>query len=117
MKLLIAEDEIMAREGIKQLIPPLFDIVLTAANGLEALELARREEPDVVLCDVRMPRMNGIELASNLRMLLPGVHILFISAYSDKEYLKSAISLQADGYIEKPVNEAELIGYLTRIAG
>lgn len=115
MKLLIAEDEVLAREGIKQLIPSMFDQVLTASNGVEALALARSEEPDVLLCDVRMPKMNGIELATNLRMILPDIHILFISAYSDKEYLKSAISLQADGYIEKPINEAELLDYLTRI--
>ena len=116
MKLLIAEDEIRAREGLRLLIPPVFEDVRTAGNGQAALELAREMKPDVVLCDVRMPKMNGIELARRLRLLFPEVHILFISAYSDKEYLKSAISVQADGYLEKPVDEKELLYYLNRIA-
>ena len=97
MKLLIAEDELLAREGISQLIPPVFTEVRSAGNGLDALEIAKEMKPDVALCDVRMPKMNGIELARQLRLRFPDVHILFISAYSDKEYLKSAISIQADG--------------------
>ena len=117
MKLLIAEDELLAREGISQLIPPVFNEVRTAGNGLDALALAEEMEPDVALCDVRMPKMNGIELARRLRLRFPAIHILFISAYSDKEYLKSAISVQADGYLEKPIDEAELLSHLDRIVG
>ena len=117
MKLLIAEDELLAREGISQLIPPVFTEVRSAGNGVDALEIAKEMKPDVALCDVRMPKMNGIELARRLRLLFPAIHILFISAYSDKEYLKSAISIQADGYLEKPVYEEELLTHLNRIAG
>ena len=80
MKLLIAEDELLAREGISQLIPPVFNEVRTAGNGLDALALAEEMEPDVALCDVRMPKMNGIELARRLRLRFPAIHILFISA-------------------------------------
>ena len=116
MKLLIAEDERLARECIAQLIPPVFEDVRTAGNGVDAMALAEDMEPDAVLCDVRMPRMNGIELARRLRLRFPAIHILFISAYSDKEYLKSAISVQADGYLEKPVDETELLAHLNRIA-
>lgn len=115
MKLLIAEDEALAREGLKQLIPPMFTEVRTFANGHDALVAALEMKPDVVLCDVRMPKMNGIELARQLRLRFSNIHILFISAYSDKEYLKSAISLQADGYLEKPIDETELLDYLNRI--
>ena len=117
MKLLIAEDEIRAREGLRQLIPPEFDQVLAFGNGQDALAAAIEMEPDVVLCDVRMPKMNGIELARQLRLRFSDLHILFISAYSDKEYLKSAISIQADGYLEKPIDEEELLDYLRRVAG
>ena len=116
MKLLIAEDEMLAREGIRQLIPPAFSQVRTASNGQEALAIALEMKPDVVLCDVRMPKVNGIELARQLRLRFSDIHILFISAYSDKEYLKSAISLQADGYLEKPIDESELLDYLERTA-
>ena len=116
MKLLIAEDEARAREGLKQLVPPVFTQVQTAGNGQDALAIALEMKPDVVLCDVRMPKMNGIELARQLRLRFSDIHILFISAYSDKEYLKSAISIQADGYLEKPIDEGELLDYLNRIA-
>ena len=117
MMLLIAEDEVYAREGLKQLVPPELAEVQTAANGQEALALAMASRPDVVLCDVRMPKMNGIELAHRLREAYPDVHIMFISAYSDKEYLKSAISIHADGYLEKPVDEGELLDYLRSVSG
>ena len=115
MKLLIAEDELRAREGLVQLIPPVFNEVRTAGNGQDALAIALEMKPDVALCDVRMPKLNGIELARQLRLRFPDIHILFISAYSDKEYLKSAISIQADGYLEKPIDEKELLYYLERI--
>lgn len=115
MKLLIAEDEMRAREGLVQLIPPVFNEVRAAGNGQDALAIALEMRPDVALCDVRMPKMNGIELARQLRLRFPDIHILFISAYSDKEYLKSAISIQADGYLEKPIDEKELLDYLERI--
>ena len=115
MKLLIAEDEIRAREGLVHLIPPIFNEVRAAGNGQDALAIALEMQPDVVLCDVRMPKMNGIELARQLRLRFPDVHLLFISAYSDKEYLKSAISIRADGYLEKPIDEQELLDYLGRI--
>ena len=117
MRLLIAEDELRAREGLKQMVPAAFSEVRTAGNGQDALNIALEMKPDVVLCDVRMPKMNGIELARQLRLRFPDIHILFISAYSDKEYLKSAISIQADGYLEKPIDEGELLDYLNRIAG
>lgn len=86
MKLLIAEDEALAREGLKQLIPPMFTEVRTVANGHDALVAALEMKPDVVLCDVRMPKMNGIELARQLRLRFSNIHILFISAYSIRHF-------------------------------
>lgn len=116
MKLLIAEDEPNAREGLLQCVPPCYTDVRTCANGQAAYEAALEMKPCVVLCDIRMPKLNGIELAKLLRAHFPEIHILFISGYADKEYLKAAISLQADGYLEKPIDEGELTDHLTRIA-
>ena len=116
MKLLIAEDELATREGLMQCIPDFFTQVRAASNGQAAYELALEMEPDVLLCDIRMPKMNGIHLAQKLRERFPSLHILFISGYADKEYLKAAIALQVDGYIEKPIDEAELTSFLTRVA-
>lgn len=116
MKLLIAEDELMTREGLLHCIPPVFTQVEAAGNGQAAYEMAVRMKPDVVLCDIRMPKMDGITLAQLLRKLMPNIHILFISGYTDKEYLKAAIALEADGYIEKPIDEKDLLRLLSRTA-
>lgn len=116
MKLLIAEDELATREGLLQCIPPFFTQVCAVGNGQAAYQAALDMSPDILLCDIRMPKMNGIELAQRLRQHFPDIHIIFISGYSDKEYLKAAITLQADGYIDKPIDEAELLRFLTRAA-
>lgn len=116
MKLLIAEDELTSREGLLQCVPSIYTDVRTCSNGQAAYETALEMKPSVVLCDIRMPKLNGIELAKLLRAQFPDIHILFISGYADKEYLKAAISLQADGYLEKPIDETELTSHLTRIA-
>ncbi|RUS45645.1 helix-turn-helix domain-containing protein [Cohnella sp. AR92] len=111
MKLLIVDDEVRTRELLSGFIPweeLEIDEVKTARNGIAALELAREWIPDVVLCDVRMPKMNGIEFATHYRELAPASQIIFLSGFSDKEYLKSAINLKALTYIEKPINLEEV---------
>ena len=117
MRILIAEDEPISREGLRQLVPTdLYEQIDLASNGLEALELARKHLPDVLLCDIRMPRMDGLQLSSLLREQAPDLRIVFISAYADKSYFKGAIAVQADAYLEKPIDEKELVGWLTRFA-
>lgn len=82
--------------------------VYTACDGEDALKLMRSSHIDILLCDVKMPHMNGIDLAYHVRAANPECKIVFLSGYSDKEYLKSAISLKAESYIEKPINLAEI---------
>ena len=67
------------------------------------IEILKDFEPNILLTDVRMPRLNGIDLAFKTRELYPNCMILFMSGYSDKEYLKSAIKLKAINYVEKPI--------------
>ncbi|GFZ90434.1 DNA-binding response regulator [Paenibacillus marchantiophytorum] len=111
IKLVIVDDEKITREGLLQYIPWHdlgVDVVEIAGDGFEALEIAERLQPDIILSDIRMPDMDGIELAGKLRDILPQCTILFLSAYADKEYLKSAIHLKALHYLEKPVNREEV---------
>ena len=111
IKLLIIDDERLTREGLRNHLPWHelgIGMVETARNGIHALEMIKTFTPDVILCDVRMPKMNGIELAKRIRELRPRCKIIFLSGYSDKEYLKSAIHLQAVDYLEKPINLGEL---------
>lgn len=111
MKLLIVDDEERTRELLRKYVPwdELGIVeVQTARNGQVALELALEWEPEIILCDVRMPKMNGIDFAKQYRKIDSNCKILFLSGFSDKEYLKSAIQLNALNYIEKPVNLDEV---------
>ncbi|OKP94894.1 response regulator [Paenibacillus sp. P46E] len=111
MKLLIVEDEGRTRNLLRHYVPweelGIFGVE-TAPNGQLAIDVAKAQRPDIILCDVRMPKMNGIEFAQAYRQEDPLCKIIFLSAYSDKEYLKSAIQLKALSYIEKPVNLDEV---------
>lgn len=111
INLLIVDDEVFTREGLLEMLP-LEDLGITetrqAFDGIDALNIVKDFEPNILLTDVRMPRMNGIELAFEIRKLYPECSIIFMSGYSDKEYLKSAISLKAITYVEKPIELEEL---------
>lgn len=108
---IIVEDEPVIRSGLARHLPWRelgVGEVRAAANAEEALALCRTFRPDVILSDIRMPGMNGIELCSKFREKLPDSQIIFISGFSDKEYLMAAIRLGAVSYVEKPVSVPEL---------
>ena len=111
MKLLIVDDEELTRSGLISSINWRFlgiEEVLQADDGLNGLALARKEKPDIVLCDIRMPRMDGIHMVEKIQEFLPDTPAIFMSGYSDKEYLKAAIKLKAVNYVEKPLNPKEI---------
>jgi two-component system, response regulator YesN len=119
LKLLIVDDEKITRDSLKLYIPWNeigIDTVDTAKNGIVGLELAKELKPDIILCDIRMPKMDGIEFTSRLREFDQNCKIIFISAYADKEYLKSAINLKAVSYIEKPILMDELKDVIKKTA-
>lgn len=108
---MIVDDENNTREGLKRFVPWKdlgIDEVCEADDGITALTVFEKENPDIILCDVRMPRMNGIEFSQKVKEQNPKIKIIFLSGFSDKEYLKSAIKLGAVDYIEKPVVIREL---------
>lgn len=111
MKLLIADDEPLTREGLISSIDWEtlgINQIFQADDGMRALHIARTQKPDIILSDIRMPRLNGIEMIEQLKNVLPDVCIIFMSGYSDKEYLKAAIKLKAVSYVEKPLNPDEI---------
>ncbi|MGN1092648.1 MAG: response regulator, partial [Monoglobaceae bacterium] len=110
IKILIADDEEFSRKQIKgellcMEIPE--DSIIEAINGTDALQKAKEQEIDILITDIRMPRMLGTELAQRVLQLYPNCKILFLSGYSDKEYLKTAIKLNVIDYIEKPLDPEE----------
>jgi len=118
MRVLIVDDEVFTRMGIINKIPwsTFGEVQLEQAfDGVNALEKAKNFLPDILITDVRMPRMNGIDLAIKLRELNPKCKIIFMSGYSDKEYLKSAISIGAEEYIEKPINIKDFQATLKKV--
>lgn len=111
MKILIVDDERLTREGLMTSIDwkslGILDVLL-ADDGLHGLELARQQKPEIVLSDIRMPRMDGILMSEKIKELMPDTSIIFMSGYSDKEYLKAAIKLKAINYVEKPLDPLEV---------
>lgn len=107
MKLIVVEDEKIIRTGLLKHVPWQrlgVSEVEAAANGEEALAKTENFRPDIVLSDIRMPGMSGVDLCRKLREKFPEIEIIFSTGYADKEYLKAAIDLHAVGYVEKPVN-------------
>ncbi|AZK46740.1 response regulator transcription factor [Paenibacillus lentus] len=112
---LIVDDEPKLREGLRTFIDwgtLGYRVVDTAANGNEALEKYAACRPELVIADVRMPGMDGLQLIERLREQDPLLHILILSGYADFDYAKKAIAQRADGYLLKPVDEDELVEYL-----
>lgn len=111
LTVLVADDEQHIRDGITNSIQWTslgIDKVLQAADGSQALELAESNKIDILITDIRMPRIDGIELSKSFRKMYPNCIIIFMSAYSDKEYFLSAIELKCTHFIEKPIQIEEL---------
>lgn len=92
-----------------------FEVVATAENGQEALEKALEFEPDVVMTDIHMPFMNGLDFCKKLKEELPATKVVIFSGYDEFEYAKEAIKVEAEEYILKPIDSEELRGVFTRI--
>lgn len=107
MKLLIVDDEMKIREGLKTSINWKsigIDEVHTAANGLDAMEIYSMSRHEIVITDVRMPGMDGLELSENIKKLQCNTHIIIISGFSEFEYAKKAMKLGVTDYELKPVD-------------
>ncbi len=117
-KLLIVDDEYQTRRGLCELIDwqsMHISLVGDASDGDNALQMVETHHPDILLTDVRMHRMDGLELARRSRELLPNLGIVFISGYSDADYLRNALYVGASDYIYKPIRTEELQSTMIRL--
>ena len=119
VKIFLAEDEKIVREGIKNGIPWEkygFEFAGEASDGELAYPLILKSRPDILLTDIRMPFMDGLELAEMVKKEIPGIHIMFFSGYDDFEYAKRAIKIGASDYLLKPVTSSQLLEALERMS-
>ena len=107
MKILIADDESIIRMGLKQMLTDMGHLVVAAVNGREALQMARTQQPDMAILDIRMPFTDGIQAAKTLAKSQP-MPIILLTAFSDDELVEEATALPIQGYLVKPVNEGAL---------
>lgn len=108
-RVLLADDHVLMLEGLVRLLADSFDIVGLATNGQTLLEQAERLKPDVVVLDISMPVLNGIEAARRLNKLLPSVKIVFITQHLDRAYLRAAFDAGAVAYVSKQSASGELV--------
>ena len=110
-KVLLADDHTIMREGLLSLLreQPDIAVVGTAENGREAVEKARRSFPDVVVIDIAMPLLNGIEAARQLRRVLPQTKVIVLTMYADNDYVLRALQAGVQGYLLKKAAAAELL--------
>lgn len=103
IKVMIADDHQLFREGIATLLfsAENIEVIAQAQDGADAIEKAKHFKPDVILLDIAMPVMNGIEATKKLKMIMPSVKTITVSMHSDKQYVKGALEAGADGYLLK----------------
>jgi len=118
IKLLIVDDEPIICQGLRHTIPWEtlgIEVIGEAYNGIQALELLNNNKVDIVLTDVKMPKMDGLALAKAIKRDHPNIHIVIISGYEEFDYAKKAIRLGVEDYLTKPVNIDELLGLMKQI--
>jgi NarL family two-component system response regulator LiaR len=110
IKILLAEDHIIVREGTRQLLEQSQDmeVIGEASDGMEAVRLATDLHPDVVVMDVRLPRLNGIEATRTITSHSPEIRVLILSAYDDDSYVFPLLEAGASGYLLKTASGVEL---------
>ncbi|WP_060826298.1 response regulator transcription factor [Sulfurospirillum cavolei] len=110
--ILLAEDEENLRNSFKKVLLLYVKEVFTASNGEEAFELYQNHRPDIIITDVKMPKLNGLELIKKIRKENQETPIIVTSAYTDKDLLLESIKLSLVDYLVKPIKEKDLIALL-----
>ncbi|MFB0559291.1 MAG: response regulator [Dehalococcoidales bacterium] len=111
IKVLLAEDHVIVREGTRQLIQREPDMVVVgeAGDGEEAIDLTNKLQPDVVIMDIAMPKLNGIEATRQIKALYPAISVLILTAYDNDQYIFAILEAGAAGYLLKNVRGRELV--------
>lgn len=119
LKVFLVEDEVVMRNGIKNNIPwenEGFQFVGEASDGELAYPLIKKEKPDILITDIRMPFMDGLELSRLVKKEMPQIKIIILSGYNEFDYAKTAISIGVTDYLLKPISSAKLLEAVKKVA-
>ncbi|AGG06292.1 MULTISPECIES: response regulator transcription factor [Dehalococcoides] len=111
IKVLLADDHVIVREGTRELIQRESGMMVVgeASDGVEAVEMSMKVHPDVVVMDIAMPRLNGIEATKQIKQLLPTTAILILTAYESEQYILAILEAGAAGFLLKNVKGTQLL--------
>ncbi|WP_224984723.1 response regulator [Geomonas agri] len=116
MTILFVDDEETAREQMKLVLSSFSKNTICVGSADEALHALEEHHPDIVLTDIRMPGMSGLELLNAIKQKMPAVAVVMVSAHSESEYLLDAFRYKADGYLLKPFNFHDMLELLSDLA-
>jgi len=108
-RVLLADDHPLTLEGLRTFLEPHLDNIGTATDGRAAVDAALRLKPDLIILDITMPLLNGIDAAIQIRKSLPGVKLLFVTMHVNPAYLEAALNAGATGYVLKSAAREELL--------
>ncbi|MGI5422776.1 response regulator [Actinomadura luteofluorescens] len=119
IRALLADDEAMIRAGVRAILTadPGIEVVAEAGDGREAVDLTLRHRPAVALLDIRMPRLDGLAAAAELRRLAPATGVVMLTTFGEDEYIARALACGASGFLLKSGDPRELIAGVRAVAG
>ena len=108
-KIVLADDHVLIRQGLKKLIEENVELEVIGEAGLELLDVLEKTVPDLIILDISMPHLRGIEVINEAKRLYPGIKILMITMHKSEQYFLCAMSAGADGYLLKEDSDTELL--------
>lgn len=119
IRILLADDEAMIRAGVGAILAadPEFEVVAEAADGREAVDLAISHRPDVALLDIRMPKLDGLAAAAEMRRVAPETAVVILTTFGEDDYISKALDIGASGFLLKSGDPRELIAGIHAVAG
>ena len=118
MRILLADDHTLVRQGLRRILEeqPDWQVVAETGNGRDAVRLAADLQPDVVILDIGMPQLNGLEAARQIARRLPSARVLILSMHADEVHITKAVEAGASGYLVKDSADSELVKAVTAVA-
>ncbi|MFF4624747.1 response regulator [Nonomuraea jabiensis] len=118
IRVLLADDEAMIRAGVRAILAsdPSLEVVAEAGDGRQAVDLAISHRPDVALLDIRMPRLDGLGAASEMRRVAPGTAVVMLTTFGEDDYIARALDIGASGFLLKSGDPRELIAGIHAVA-